>query len=303
MSQHTYLCPMRWGDMDALGHINNASYIDYLQEARVDFLLSRPPAMGQLLETGVLVTGHQVEYLHPVAFGVEPLTINLWVDSIGAARFSIGYHVWLDGQLVARARTAAAPYDLSTGRLRRLTADERAGLASVQGSSDPLRQLPRVRWQGRDHVHPFLVRWSDLDPYRHVNNVMFYDYLQEARIQLAAELLNSGPMGPGGMGMVLARQDLEYLRPMDFRREPYQVHSIVSAIGTSSYTIAAEIREPETGKVYAASRSVVVCIDSHGASAPILGPAREHLGQWLHSADRNTADRNTADRTTVPVER
>ena len=67
MSPHGYRCPMRWGDMDAQGHVNNAAYLDYLQEARVDFLLSGPPVMHDLLESGVLVVSHQVEYLAPIA--------------------------------------------------------------------------------------------------------------------------------------------------------------------------------------------------------------------------------------------
>ena len=56
---------MRWGDMDAQGHINNAAYLDYLQEARVCYLLGGPPALQNLLATGVLVVSHQVEYLQP----------------------------------------------------------------------------------------------------------------------------------------------------------------------------------------------------------------------------------------------
>ena len=48
MSRHVYRCPLRWGDMDAQGHVNNAAYLDYLQEARVDFLLSGPPVMHDL---------------------------------------------------------------------------------------------------------------------------------------------------------------------------------------------------------------------------------------------------------------
>ena len=34
--RHTYECPMRWADLDVLGHVNNVVYVDYLQEARVD---------------------------------------------------------------------------------------------------------------------------------------------------------------------------------------------------------------------------------------------------------------------------
>ena len=44
MARHIYLCPMRWADMDSLGHVNNVTYVDYLQEARVDMLRVHAPA-------------------------------------------------------------------------------------------------------------------------------------------------------------------------------------------------------------------------------------------------------------------
>ena len=83
MSLYTHRCPMRWGDMDAQGHVNNAAYLDYLQEARVAFLLSGSPILHNLLDSGTLVVNHQVEYLKPIAFSDRPLTINLWLDAIG----------------------------------------------------------------------------------------------------------------------------------------------------------------------------------------------------------------------------
>ena len=84
---------MRWGDMDAQGHVNNAAYVDYLQEARVGFLLSGPAALHQLLDSGTLVVSHQLEYLRPIIFSERPLIIDLWVDAIGGSRFTIGYQV------------------------------------------------------------------------------------------------------------------------------------------------------------------------------------------------------------------
>ena len=85
VSPYTHGCPMRWGDMDVQGHINNAAYPDYLQEARVAFLLSGSPVLHQLLDSGVLVVSHQVEYLKPVAFSEQPLVIGCgWMPS-GAA--------------------------------------------------------------------------------------------------------------------------------------------------------------------------------------------------------------------------
>jgi acyl-CoA thioester hydrolase len=254
MSRHRYSCQMRWGDMDAQGHVNNAVYLDYLQEARVDFLLTGPPALANMLTAGVLVVSHQVEYLAPVVFGVRPLTIELWVDSVGGSRFAVGYEVF-DGELLAaRARTAVVPFDLATDTLRRLTPEERAPLTAHLEPAPPLRPLPRMRWTGRDHSYPFAIRWSDLDSYGHVNNVKYYDYIQEARIALVVESLGWTEEDV----WLVVRQDLDYLKPLDFRTEPFEVRTVVAAIGSRSFTLAAEIRDPASQAVFTAARTVLV---------------------------------------------
>ena len=51
-----YRCPLRWSDLDAQGHVNNALLIDYLQEARVAFLATNPDST--LLHDGLVVVGH-----------------------------------------------------------------------------------------------------------------------------------------------------------------------------------------------------------------------------------------------------
>jgi acyl-CoA thioester hydrolase len=271
VSEHTYQCPMRWGDMDAQGHVNNAAYLDYLQEARVHFLLTGPPALHGLLDSGVLVVSHQVEYLKPVTFSDRPLSIELWVDGVGASRFIIGYEVRDGDVLAARARTGAVPFDLAGNRLRRLTDHERDLLRERLTPAEPLRPIPRQRWTGLDHRFPLAVRWSDLDSYGHVNNVKYYDYIQEARIDLMVDTLGWEQEDV----WVIVRQDLEYLKPVDFRLEPYEVATVVSAIGNRSFTLAAEIRDPATQIVYAAARTVVV------GQAPFSKDQRTALARWM----------------------
>jgi acyl-CoA thioester hydrolase len=257
---HRYVCPLRWGDMDAQGHLNNAAFVDYLQEARVDYLLSGPPAMHDLLATGVLVVQHQVEYLRPAVFSSAGLPVELWVDAVGGSRFVIGYAVHTDDGPALRARTSAAPYDLAAGRLRRLHAEERAVLAAACRPEEALRPYPRVRWGAGGHRYPLAVRWSDLDSYGHANNVKYYDYVQEGRIALLAEALGWSADAEAGLAdvWVVVRQDVDYLRPLDFRVEPYEVVTVVTATGTRSVTLAAEIRDPLTGSVFAAARTVIV---------------------------------------------
>jgi acyl-CoA thioester hydrolase len=271
VSPYTHSCQMRWGDMDAQGHVNNSAYLDYLQEARVAFLLSGSPVLHHLLDSGTFVVNHQVEYLKPVAFSDRPLRINLWVDAIGGSRFSIGYEVYDGDNLAARARTGIVPFDLASDRLRRLTPEERELLGRAHASAEPLRPLPRAPVPEHRHRYPLSVRWSDLDSYGHVNNVKYYDYVQEARISLVTSTVGWEPEAV----WLVVRQDLDYLTPIDFRIEPYEVGTAVAAIGNRSFTLAAEIRDPASEAVYAAARTVVV------GESPLSAGQRSALSRWV----------------------
>jgi acyl-CoA thioester hydrolase len=277
---HRYVCPMRWGDMDAQAHVNNAAFVDYLQEARVDFLLGGPPLMHRLLDTGVLVVQHQIEYLRPVTFHDRGLAIDLWISSVGGSRFVIGYEM-RDGDAVAvRARTTGAPYDLAGSGLRRLTVEERAVFAAaVEPDHAPLPDLPRQTWTAGGHAYPLQVRWSDLDSYGHANNVKYYDYIQEARIAVMAQALRwldrDSPTADGIW--VVVRQDLDYRRPLDFRVAPYRVNTVVTRIGNRSIRLAAQIDDPDTGTVFAQARTILV------GPQPLTGPQQQALGRLAPS--------------------
>jgi acyl-CoA thioester hydrolase len=121
--------------MDSLGHVNNVTYVDYLQEARVDMLRVHAPATGgeQLAEATVVVR-HEVEFLAPLVFRPEPVLIESWVTRIRAASFTMAYEildVGADGsrRVYTRARTVLTPYVFGEERPRRIHAHERAVLA------------------------------------------------------------------------------------------------------------------------------------------------------------------------------
>jgi acyl-CoA thioester hydrolase len=254
---YRFRCPLRWGDMDAQGHVNNAAFLDYLQEARVHYLLNGPSVMGVLLETGVLVVSHQLEYLHPVIYSDRGLEIELWVTSVGASRFGIGYDVRDQERLVARARTSAVPFDLAGNALRRLSAEEREVLVSGLRPSENFAALPAVP-PGRDgYVSPLSVRWSDLDSYGHVNNVKYFEYLQQGRVEMFRLALGDGELAAGRRWAVV-RQDLDYRRPLDFRPRPYAIRTVITAFGNRSVSLGAEIVDPDSDLVFAVARTVLV---------------------------------------------
>jgi acyl-CoA thioester hydrolase len=120
---------MRWGDMDAYGHVNNVVYLSYLEEARVDMLFTLGSELGvRALSDGVLVARHEIEYKRPLVYHPRGVDIDLWVGAIKAASFEIRYEVHDDDVLFARAASLLVPFDLKAERPRRLSAEERGFL-------------------------------------------------------------------------------------------------------------------------------------------------------------------------------
>jgi acyl-CoA thioester hydrolase len=141
--RHIYDCPLRWADMDSLGHVNNVTYADYLQEARVDMLRVHAPAQGgEELAEGVVVVRHEVEFVRPLVFRTKPVRIESWVSKIRAATFTMAYElldVLPDGErrVYLRASSVLTPYVFSEERPRRITAEERAVLSRFLEPAQP----------------------------------------------------------------------------------------------------------------------------------------------------------------------
>lgn len=145
----------RWGDQDAYGHVNNAVFLRYLEEARVR-VFWRGSAREQ---TGMerhfrgddpvsglktLVVNHQIEYLRVLEYSEKPITVELWVGKLGGSSLEVHYEV-LDGAasertVVARAITTIVVVDGVTLRPTRLSAE---GRASVEPWRDEPLQLRR----------------------------------------------------------------------------------------------------------------------------------------------------------------
>ncbi len=127
--RHLYRCPLRWGDMDAFQHINNVAFLEYLQEARVDMFWGvSSPAGLHSLGTGIVVARHEIDYLAPLNWRVEPILIDIWVSDLRAGSFVIEYQLRDEEVVYAKARTVMVPYDIEAKRSRRLSDEEKAAL-------------------------------------------------------------------------------------------------------------------------------------------------------------------------------
>lgn len=124
-SRFVFPCPLRWGDMDAFGHVNNVSYLSYLEEARTAMLFTDEAAEAMpLLQRGVVVARHEIDYRRPLDWRPEPIDIHVWVSEMRPAAFTLRYELFDSETLVAQALTVCVPFDLKSAKPRRLEQGE-----------------------------------------------------------------------------------------------------------------------------------------------------------------------------------
>ena len=273
-----FRCPLRWSDLDAQGHVNNAVIVDYLQEARVAFFRSGP--ISQLLDSGIVVVGHKVEYRSAIDYDTDGVDIHLTVAAIGGARFEVHYDLFQGERLVARAATVLCPYDFEAGRPARLTPGDREYLSSERADVEPLRALTAPHLEGRGTITDLFVRWSDHDSYGHVNNAKTYDYIQQARVESMSQwdpTMARVGAGDSSYLWLVARQDVDYVAQLSHRLAPYAMRTAPTVLGTSSATLACEVYDPVDGTVFARARTVLVCAGSDLRPVPLPPSIRHSL--------------------------
>ncbi len=120
--------PVRWSDIDMYQHINHATMVTILEEARVDFL--REPFADDVKTIGLLIHEVQVLYKGQLRLADSPLQVTMWTKRLRAVDFTIGYEVRSvqaapDSRPAVIAETQLAAVHIEQQRLVRLSATHR----------------------------------------------------------------------------------------------------------------------------------------------------------------------------------
>ena len=140
---------LRWSDLDAYGHVNNAEMLRLLEEARIQAFWANdetegtePGASPAGASTAVLdgrpgaatltlIARLEIEYLTPIPYLRAPIDIQLWIGKLGGASLDVCYEVHgpagqEPARLYARATTTIVLVDAVTERPRKINTLERA---------------------------------------------------------------------------------------------------------------------------------------------------------------------------------
>ena len=125
---HRSFYTMRWSDMDAFGHVNNAMYFTYFEQVRVDWLDSIN------VQHGLVLANISCTFIQPLKYPAE-LEVRLYAGPPGRSSLDTYYEIYDKAKadvLCALAHATIVWYDHATGQSREIPREVREHLMNRQ---------------------------------------------------------------------------------------------------------------------------------------------------------------------------
>ena len=118
---HVERIPMRWGDMDAMGHVNNTVYFRYMEQARIGWFDALVPEAEGWKETGIVIANASCTYKRPLVYP-GTVEVSLYVGPPAGSSVLTMYemHVAGDRHLYADGSATVVFIDLAKQKPRRI---------------------------------------------------------------------------------------------------------------------------------------------------------------------------------------
>jgi acyl-CoA thioester hydrolase len=121
---------VRWDDLDAMGHVNNAKYLTFAQEAR--FLWATEEFSGAMQETsliGMVVARAEIDFITPIYEGGKFVDVEITIGKVGNSSFDMLFTISDEGTVLAKVKTVQVAVNVETMKSRPLTDKEREFLS------------------------------------------------------------------------------------------------------------------------------------------------------------------------------
>jgi len=133
---HVERIPIRWGDMDAMGHVNNTVYFRFMEQARISWFGRLVPEDAAWQSTGIVIVNASCNYKRALTYP-GTVEVRLYVGAPGGASVPTFYELLLEGDPVPYADGAAVVVfvDMSTQKSKRIPEDIRGRLEQADASA------------------------------------------------------------------------------------------------------------------------------------------------------------------------
>jgi acyl-CoA thioester hydrolase len=133
---HIERIPIRWGDMDAMGHVNNAVYFRFMEQARISWFERLVPEEDAWHSTGIVIANCSCNYRRAITYP-GTVEVKLYVGAPGGASVPTTYELRVDADPEPYADGAAVVVfiDMQTQKSRRIPEAIRARLARAEAAT------------------------------------------------------------------------------------------------------------------------------------------------------------------------
>lgn len=128
---------VRFRDCDVMGHVNNAVYLSYFEQARMHYFEQMVGTEWDWKKNGILLVKNEVTYLQPILLQDVP-EILVFLKEIGTKSFTLSYKVLVNDKLVSTGESKLVCFDFFEQRTVEVSAEMRKGLEKLEMLSNDL---------------------------------------------------------------------------------------------------------------------------------------------------------------------
>jgi len=97
---HVERIDVRWGDMDAMGHVNNTVYFRYMEQARIGWFESLLPRGDAWSTIGIVIVNASCNFKKPINYPGN-VEVKVFAGAPGGSSVPTYYELSIEGQLYA----------------------------------------------------------------------------------------------------------------------------------------------------------------------------------------------------------
>lgn len=128
MSTYTTEIEVRFRDIDAMGHVNNAVYATYLEQARTDYF--RDVLKTDLSSISTVLAALSVEFRRPIELADGSVTVEIDIPELGRSSIPMTYELRTADGIVANAESTQVAVDPDSGESRPIPEEYRERIRS-----------------------------------------------------------------------------------------------------------------------------------------------------------------------------
>jgi acyl-CoA thioester hydrolase len=132
--RHRTTLQVRFRDIDAFGHVNNAVFFSYLEQARIEYLIDVLQPAATFDRLPLILARVELDFRSPIMFG-EEVSVETRIDGIGRSSLAMSHRMTAgeEGRLVGESTSVLVTYDYATARPMDVPDDWRAKLTAHEG--------------------------------------------------------------------------------------------------------------------------------------------------------------------------